>query len=157
MYILGLNAFHGDSSACILKDGELIAAAEEERFRRIKHWAGIPIESIQLCLKENSLEFKDIINITVNTNPTSNINQKLIYFLKNYLFGEKKFEIFNQFSESLSIVEISNMIKNISKKFDLKVLIKNIKNPRTENENHKLRMVNSKFLKVLKRKPKKIS
>ena len=39
MYIIGLNAFHGDSSACILKDGVLIAAAEEERFRRIKRWA----------------------------------------------------------------------------------------------------------------------
>lgn len=69
----------------------------------------------------------------------------------------KKFEIFNQFSESLSIVQISNLIKNSSKKFNLKVIIKKIKNPRTENENHKLRMVNTKFLKILKRKPKKIS
>ena len=40
MYILGLNAYHGDSAACIFKDGELIAAIEEERIRRIKHWAG---------------------------------------------------------------------------------------------------------------------
>ena len=50
MYILGINAFHGDSSACLLKNGVLIAAAEEERFRRIKHWAGFPSESIQWCL-----------------------------------------------------------------------------------------------------------
>ena len=78
--ILGLNFNHADSSACLFIDGELKFAVEEERINRIKHWAGIPIESIQLCLKENSLEFKDIINITVNTNPTSNINQKLIYF-----------------------------------------------------------------------------
>ena len=42
MLILGLNAYHGDSSACMLKDGKIIAAAEEERFRRIKHWAGFP-------------------------------------------------------------------------------------------------------------------
>jgi len=41
MYILGLNAYPGDSSACIVADGKLIAA-EEERFRRIKHWAGLP-------------------------------------------------------------------------------------------------------------------
>jgi len=40
--ILGLNAFHGDSSAALVRDGKLVAAAEEERFRRIKHWAGFP-------------------------------------------------------------------------------------------------------------------
>ena len=50
MLILGLNAYHGDSSACILKDGKIIAAAEEERFRRIKHWAGFPSEAIRWCL-----------------------------------------------------------------------------------------------------------
>jgi carbamoyltransferase len=38
--ILGLNAYHGDSAACLIRDGQLVAAAEEERFRRIKHWAG---------------------------------------------------------------------------------------------------------------------
>ncbi len=45
-YILGLNAYHADSSACLVKDGVLIAAAEEERFRRVKHWAGFPSEAI---------------------------------------------------------------------------------------------------------------
>src|SRR5437870_5756551 len=40
MIILGLNAFHGDSAAALVRDGKLIAAAEEERFRRVKHWAG---------------------------------------------------------------------------------------------------------------------
>ena len=50
-YILGLNAFHADSAACLVKDGELIAAAEDERFRRAKHWGGFPSESIRYCLK----------------------------------------------------------------------------------------------------------
>ena len=50
MIILGINAFHADSSACIFINGKLIAAAEEERFKRIKHWAGFPIESILFCL-----------------------------------------------------------------------------------------------------------
>lgn len=40
MIILGPNAYHGDSSACLVIDGKLVVAAEEERFRRIKHWAG---------------------------------------------------------------------------------------------------------------------
>ncbi|MFZ1560091.1 MAG: carbamoyltransferase N-terminal domain-containing protein, partial [Saprospiraceae bacterium] len=46
-YILGLNAYHADSSAALLKDGVLIAAIEEERFRRVKHWAGFPTEAIR--------------------------------------------------------------------------------------------------------------
>ena len=52
MKILGINAYHGDSSAALVVDGKLIAAVEEERFRRIKHWAGFPTESIRCCLKE---------------------------------------------------------------------------------------------------------
>ena len=43
-YILGLNAYHADAAACLVKDGELVAAVEEERFRRIKHWGGFPSE-----------------------------------------------------------------------------------------------------------------
>ena len=42
MILLGINAYHADSSAAIFRDGHLIAATEEERFRRIKHWAGFP-------------------------------------------------------------------------------------------------------------------
>ena len=51
MIILGLNAFHGDSSAALIKEGVLVAAAEEERFRRLKHWAGFPSQSIAYCLR----------------------------------------------------------------------------------------------------------
>ena len=59
MYILGLNIFHGDSSACLFKDNNLIGAAEEERFRRIKHWAGFPSESIKWCLLEAGINLED--------------------------------------------------------------------------------------------------
>ena len=48
--ILGLNAFHGDSSAAVLRDGQLTAALEEERLNRIKHWAGLPVQAAQACL-----------------------------------------------------------------------------------------------------------
>ena len=50
--ILGLNAFHADSSAAIIIDDEIIAAAEEERFNRKKHWSGFPLESIKFCLQK---------------------------------------------------------------------------------------------------------
>ena len=110
---LGLNFNHADSSASLFVDGKLTFAVEEERINRIKHWAGIPIESIQLCLKESNLEFKDITNITVNTNPGSNINQKLIFFFKNYLFGKKKFEIFNRVKKKLNLKDdLSNIFND---------------------------------------------
>ena len=52
MIVLGINAYHGDASACLLRDGVLVAAAEEERFRRVKHWAGFPTEAIRYCLRQ---------------------------------------------------------------------------------------------------------
>ena len=58
-YILGINAFHGDSAACLLRDGQLVAAAEEERFRRIKHWAGFPSLAIAYCLQQAGITLAD--------------------------------------------------------------------------------------------------
>tara|TARA_B100000965_G_scaffold404011_1_gene433598 strand:+ start:565 stop:798 length:234 start_codon:yes stop_codon:yes gene_type:complete len=73
---LGLNFNHADSSASIFIDNQLKTAIEEERINRIKHWAGLPTKSIDICLKENNLKFSDIDNITINTNPRSNIKKK---------------------------------------------------------------------------------
>jgi len=70
--ILGINAYHGDSSACIVVDGELVAAAEEERFRRIKHWAGFPTESIRYCLEAAGLTLAELDHIAVNRDHKSN-------------------------------------------------------------------------------------
>ncbi|MBC5991629.1 carbamoyltransferase family protein [Pontibacter cellulosilyticus] len=83
MYILGLNAYHGDSSASIMKDGEVIAASEEERFRRIKHWAGFPSEAIKFCLKEAGISIKDVDYVTISRDPSANIHKKLIHAAKN--------------------------------------------------------------------------
>ncbi len=66
MNIIGINAFHGDSAACLYKDGKLIAAAEEERFRRIKHWAGFPSEAIDFCLQAGHLTLQDVDVIAIN-------------------------------------------------------------------------------------------
>ena len=80
--ILGLNAFHGDASAALVVDGCLIAAAEEERFRRIKHWAGFPEQAIQYCLNEGGLSISDIDAIAINQNPNAHFWQKLKYILQ---------------------------------------------------------------------------
>ena len=81
MYILGLNAFHGDSSACLLKDGVLIAAAEEERFLRIKHWAGFPSEAIRWCLLEAGINLEDIQHVAINQDTKANLGKKIIFTL----------------------------------------------------------------------------
>jgi len=83
MFIIGINLFHPDSSACIIKDGVLIAAAEEERFLRIKHWSGFPSEAIKWCLKEAGIELKDVQHIALNQNPRANFIKKIFYTIKN--------------------------------------------------------------------------
>ncbi|CAG0952496.1 MAG: carbamoyltransferase [Bacteroidetes bacterium] len=85
MYILGINAYHGDSSACILKDGMLIAASEEERFRRIKHWAGFPSEAIKFCLREAGIDITQVHYITISRNPSANLHKKIIHAAKNLI------------------------------------------------------------------------
>jgi carbamoyltransferase len=79
--ILGLNAFHGDSSAALVRDGKLIAAAEEERFRRIKHWAGFPVHAISYCLHEAGVRLSDIEHIALNQDNRANLGRKIGYFL----------------------------------------------------------------------------
>lgn len=88
MYILGINAYHGDSSACLLKDGVVICASEEERFRRIKHWAGFPSMAIQFCLDDAKITLADIDYISISRDPYANIFLKGLNALKNRLSFE---------------------------------------------------------------------
>ena len=83
MIILGINAYHGDSSACLIKDGSLITAAEEERFRRIKHWAGFPEKAVKHCLWSAGLGLEDIDYIAINRNPKANLYKKVLFTLRN--------------------------------------------------------------------------
>lgn len=85
MYILGINAYHGDSSACILKDGIVIVASEEERFRRIKHWAGFPSEAIKFCLSEAGIDITQVDYITISRDPSANLHKKIIHAAKNLI------------------------------------------------------------------------
>jgi carbamoyltransferase len=82
MIILGLNAYHGDSAAALVKDGKLIAAAEEERFRRIKHWSGMPSEAIRWCLQDAGLKLSDVDHIAINRNPKVNNLRRALYVLR---------------------------------------------------------------------------
>ena len=82
MIILGINAYHADSSACILRNGELLAAVEEERFKRIKHWAGFPTESIKYCLREAGVGIEEIDHVALNRNPRANVLHKIWFILR---------------------------------------------------------------------------
>ena len=77
--ILGINAFHGDSSACLLRDGVLVAAAEEERFRRTKHWAGFPKESIRYCLTEAGIKLDQVNHVAINQDMKANLGKKIAF------------------------------------------------------------------------------
>ena len=79
--ILGINAYHGDSSACLVIDGVLVAAAEEERFRRIKHWASLPTESISYCLAEAGITLSDLDAIAINQDSKANLGKKITFTL----------------------------------------------------------------------------
>ncbi len=80
--ILGLNAFHGDSSACLVRDGKLVACAEEERFRRIKHWSGMPSEAIRYVLQEGGLKLADVEHVAINRDPSVNNFRRVAYALR---------------------------------------------------------------------------
>jgi carbamoyltransferase len=80
-FILGINAFHGDSSACLLRGGELVAAAEEERFRRVKHWAGFPSQAIAYCLGEAGIGLGEVAHLAVNSDPKANLLRKIGFAL----------------------------------------------------------------------------
>ncbi|RME61447.1 carbamoyltransferase, partial [Candidatus Parcubacteria bacterium] len=83
MKILGVNAWHGDSAASLVVDGTLIAAAEEERFRRIKHWAGFPSEAIRYCLKEGGITLADVDVVAINSDPNANLLKKISFTLRS--------------------------------------------------------------------------
>ena len=59
-YTIGLSAYYHDSAACILKNSEIVAAAQEERFTRVKHDASFPLRASMYCCKEAGINFSDI-------------------------------------------------------------------------------------------------
>jgi carbamoyltransferase len=75
--ILGLNAYHGDAAAALVVDGELVCAAEEERFNRVKHCAGFPAQSAAWCLEYGGLSAADLDHVAIGRDPKANLGAKL--------------------------------------------------------------------------------
>jgi carbamoyltransferase len=87
MYILGLNAFHGDAAAALIKDGTLVAATEEERFNRVKHCAGFPTLAIQYCLRTAGISIEEVEHIGISRDPAAHLQKKVLEAARRAAFG----------------------------------------------------------------------
>ncbi|SPF33452.1 conserved hypothetical protein [Candidatus Sulfotelmatobacter kueseliae] len=79
MYILGINAYHGDASAAIIKDGQLIAAVEEERFNRKKHCAGFPAAAVRYCLQAANISVNELDHVGISRDPSAHLHKKILF------------------------------------------------------------------------------
>ncbi len=84
MIILGITAFQHDSAACVLVDGKLMAAAEEERFTRKKHDGGFPYGAISYCLNEIGASINDVAWVGFCVNPWLNLHRKIFHLARHF-------------------------------------------------------------------------
>ena len=103
--ILGMNTYHGDSSAAIFRDGELLAAAEEERFTRIKHAAGFPSNAIQYCVASAGVRPEEIDHVAIPRKRSAHIIRKALWTLRLPHLARSRANVYRQFgaiSEALA-------------------------------------------------------
>ena len=118
MYIVGISAFYHDSAACLLKDGEIIAAAQEERFTRKKHDAGFPSNAINYCLKEAGISASQVDNLVFYEKPFVKFERLLETYLA---FAPRGFA---SFSKAMPVwikdklFQKSALIKELKSKID---------------------------------------
>src|SRR6202035_1427518 len=81
MNILGISAFYHDSAACLVREGQIIAAAQEERFTRKKHDAAFPHKAIEYCLKEGGIKVSDLDYVAFYEKPFTKFDRLLHSYL----------------------------------------------------------------------------
>ncbi|MCU1230194.1 MAG: putative carbamoyl transferase, NodU family, partial [Acidobacteria bacterium] len=123
MIILGVNAHHADAAAAIVVDGKLVAACEEERFRRIKHWAGFPSVAIQYCLDEAGVSLNDVDHIAVNRDPNARLLQRAKFILakrpsiaaiRRRLENRAKIrDVRGEFAEAFGVTSLKPQLHNV--------------------------------------------
>ena len=97
MYVLGLNAYHGDASAAIFHDGRLIAAVEEERFTRIKHTAGFPAYAVRYCLEAAGIALDDVDHVVVPRRRSAQLLRKLVWAARFPRFAMGRAAVWRRF------------------------------------------------------------
>jgi len=98
VYILGINAYHGNASAAIVCDGRLVAAVEEERFNRVKYAAGFPAAAIRYCLAEAGITLDDVDHIAIPRNPWARLGTKLLYAVRMPRFARERVRVLARFT-----------------------------------------------------------
>jgi carbamoyltransferase len=112
MIILGINAYHADSSAAIFVNGKLVAAIEEERFKRIKHWAGFPQLAIEFCLREAGISYEQVDHFAIGRDPKAKFFKKLLYLAAN---PKGSFSVIkDRVSNSRKVSSLDKELANIS-------------------------------------------
>ena len=97
MYILGINAYHGNASAAIIADGRLVAAVEEERFNRVKYAAGFPSAAIRYCLDAAGITLSEVDHIAIPRNPWARLGTKLLYAMRMPSFARERAKVMARF------------------------------------------------------------
>ncbi len=120
MIILGLNAYHADSSAAIFKDGVLIAATEEERFRRVKHWAGFPSLAVEFCLKEAGVSLHEVDHIAIGRDPFAKLAKKILFLMKNPGGGLRAVK--DRLSNAKKVASLEAEFKMLDRSIDEKII-----------------------------------
>ena len=84
MYVLGISCYYHDSAACLIKDGKILVAAEEERFSRIKHDNGFPLNAIKFCLKNQKINATDLDYVVFYEKPLIKFDRILQTFVETF-------------------------------------------------------------------------
>ena len=132
MIILGINAYHADASAAILVNGQLIAATEEERFTRTKHWAGFPVQAIAFCLQEANISLKDVDYICIGRDPKAKFKKKIAFMLQSPVHVLKY--AVNRFANAKKISSIAAELQKVDASIsiaDLEAKIQNVEHHRS--------------------------
>jgi carbamoyltransferase len=89
MNILGINAFCGDASAALIKDGILVAAIAEERLSRRRHWAGFPAGAVKAVLAEGGISIEEVDHVALSRDPAANLYRKSLFAVQKRTSASK--------------------------------------------------------------------
>src|SRR5688572_13507684 len=120
MHILGISAFYHDSAAALLRDGTVIAAAQEERFTRKKHDPRFPELAIAYCLKEAGITLADVDHIVFNEKPFLKFERLIETYLANAPRGFRSFKAAIPVWIKEKLFQKANLIKDLEEKFQAK-------------------------------------
>jgi carbamoyltransferase len=132
MIILGINAYHADASAAILVNGNLVAAIEEERFTRTKHWAGFPVQAINFCLKESNISINEVDYICIGRDSKAKFKKKIAFMFQSP-FHVLKYAV-NRFANAKKISSIASELQKVDATLsiaDLEAKIQNVEHHRS--------------------------